>query len=136
MPPSSSLSDAHPYPTLPHPLTPATWGKGRREAGAVVGRDLGVKFQPGSRNPASVILSAGHQTGHFVFNSLWGREISGKIKRLESSKNPKNHISSNKLSSGMEKTALGVGWGEEHTFLSGTEALPFDVRIPRLRHDL
>lgn len=102
----------------------------------MLGRDLGVKFQRGSRNPTSVILSSGHQTGHFVSNTLWGREISGKIKRLQSSKNHKNHISSDKLPSGMVKTGFGVVCGKEHTFLSGAEALPFDVQIPRLRHVL
>ena len=102
----------------------------------MLGRDLGVKFQRGSRNPTSVILSSGHQTGHFVSNTLWGREISGKIKRLQRSKNHKNHISSDKLPSGMAKTGFGVVCGKEHTFLSGAEALPFDIQIPRLRHVL
>lgn len=73
-----------------------------------MGRDLGVKFQRGSRKPASVILSTGHQTGHFVSNTLRGREISVKIKRLQSSKNHKNHISTDKLPSGVEKRAFGV----------------------------
>lgn len=74
----------------------------------MLGRDLGVKFQCGSRNPASVILSSGHQTGHFVSNTLRGREISGKIKRVQCGKHPKNHISSDKLPSRMEKTVFGV----------------------------
>lgn len=56
----------------------------------------------------SVILSSGHQTGHFVSNTLRGREISVKIKRLWSGKNHKNHISSDKLPSGTEKTVFGV----------------------------
>lgn len=71
-------------------------------------RDLGVKFQRGSRNPASIILSSGHQTGHFVSNTLRGKEISVKIKRLQSGKNHKNHISSDKLPGRMEKTVFGV----------------------------
>ena len=122
--PSIHLSDAH-----TRLLLQAQGGAGV----GVLGRDLGVKFQRGSRNPTSVILSSGHQTGHFVSNTLWGREISGKIKRLQSSKNHKNHISSDKLPSGMAKTGFGVVCGKEHTFLSGAEALPFDAQIPRLR---
>ena len=125
--PSIHLSDAH-----TRLLLQAQGGAGA----AVLGRDLGVKFQRGSRNPTSVILSSGHQTGHFVSNTLWGREISGKIKRLQSSKNHKNHISSDKLPSGMAKTGFGVVCGKEHTFSSGAEALPFDVQIPRLRRVL
>lgn len=72
----------------------------------------------------------------FCFLHTRGREISGKIKRVLSSENHKNRISSDKLPSGMEKTAFGVVCWEEHIFLSGTEALPFDVWIPRLRHAL
>lgn len=112
--------------------SPAGLGRGRK----VLGRDLGVKFQRGSRSPASVILSSGHQTGHFVCNTLRGREISVKIKRLHRGKNHKNGISSDKLPSGMEKTVFGVVCWEEGTFLSVTEALPFDVQIPRLQHVL
>lgn len=85
---------------------------------------------------ASVILSTGYQSEHFVSNTLRGREISAKIKRLQTSKNHKNHISSDKLLSRVEKTAFGVVCWEDRTFLSGTEALPFDVGIPRLWHVL
>lgn len=109
-------------------------GEGAGGGGEFV-RDLGVKFQRGSRNPASIILSSGHQAGHFVSNTLRGRESSVKIKRLQSGKNHKNHISSDKLLSRMEKTVFGVVCWEERIFfffLSGTGALPFDVRIPRL----
>jgi hypothetical protein len=56
----------------------------------------------------SVILSTGHQTGHFVSNTLRGREITVKIKRLQSGENRKNHISSDKFPSGVETTAFGV----------------------------
>ena len=83
-------------------------GMGRGWEAGMLRRDLGVKFQCGSRNPASIILSSGHQTGHFVSNALRGREISVKIKRLQSGKNHKNHISSDKLPRRMEKTAFGV----------------------------
>lgn len=45
-------------------------GHGEGAGAGVLGRDLGVKFQCGSRNPASVILSSGQQTGHFVSYTL------------------------------------------------------------------
>lgn len=83
--------------------------------------DLAVKFPCGNRNPLSVILSTGHQIGHFVSNTLRGREMAMKIKRLQSGENHKNHISSDKLPSGVETTAFGVVCSEEHTFYKAVE---------------
>lgn len=72
------------FPFFVGPVSLASLPGMGRGWGGMLGRDLGVKFQRGSRNPASVILSSGYQTGHFVSNTLRGREISVKIKRQES----------------------------------------------------
>lgn len=65
----------------------------------------------------SVILSSGAQTGHFVCNTLRGKVISAKIKKLQSRKNHKNHISSDKLPSGMEKTVWSGLLRGTHIFI-------------------
>lgn len=63
------------------------------------------------------MLSSEPQTGHFVCNTLRGRVISAKMKRLESSKNSKNHISSDELPSGMEKTVWSGLLRGTHIFI-------------------